>query len=236
MTVLDIIKASLRKVGGMSVGETLDSDRQSAALQALQSMLRSWSQMQILVHASTEESITLIAAKTSYTWGSGGDINSDRPHQIYEAFVRDSGDTDYPVTIYTEGEFQRITSKSISGRPTVAYYKPSYPLGTLFLNPVADAIETLHVFCYKPFTETSSFGTVADTLALPVGYEEPVIYNLAIRLAPEVGRSVSAEVALIARSSYNMLVNLNASRIIESVRLHSELPAGSHSAYNINEG
>ena len=48
----------------------------------------------------------------------------------------------------------------------------------------------------------------------------------------EYGRSISAEVAAIAKESYNTLVNLNAANQVEPVVLR--LPAGMFAVYNIN--
>lgn len=44
-------------------------------------------------------------------------------------------------------------------------------------------------------------------ISIPTEAEEAVAYNLAIRLAPEYGRSVSQEVATIADDGYRALLN-----------------------------
>ena len=56
MIVSSLIKASLRKIGALSVGEDIAGGVSDDLLQALQVMLRSWAQKRILVYASKKES------------------------------------------------------------------------------------------------------------------------------------------------------------------------------------
>jgi hypothetical protein len=232
MTVADLINASLRKIGGLSSGETIEVTRQAEALSALQSMLRSWATKKIMVFCGTDEYFVLTTGKATYTWGTGGDISTPRPSEVYNAFIRDSSGYDYEVRVISEKEYKLIATKTVVDRPQYIYYKPSYPLGILSCYPTPGIAEQLWIGSLKPFTEVSSFATVNDTLAFPSNYEEPLIYNLAVRLAPEYGRSISPEVAAIAKESYNTLVNLNAANQVEPVILR--LPAGIFTVYNIN--
>lgn len=236
MTVLEIIKASLRKIGGLSGNETPESYLQTEALTALQMMLRAWSQKQILVYSSVSESFSLSAGVAAYSWGSGGTITTTRPHSIIGAYIRDSGGIDYPQDIISEGQYRRLSSKTTSGRPDSVFYRPSYPLAYLYFYPVPSTVEVVYIDSLKSFTETSSFATVNDTLSFPSNYEEAIVYNLAIRLAPEYGRGVSEEVKTIAVSSYSDLTNRNAANQVEPVNLVDILPVGMRSVYDITAG
>jgi len=210
---------SLRKIGALSSGETIETTRQAEALSALQVMLRSWGALGINVYATIKDTFTLAAGTASYSWGSGGTFNSVRPSLIVGAYVLDSSNVSHPVEIITEGQYRLIISKTTSGRPYALFYHPLYPLGYVYTYPVADAAESLCIDSYKPFVETGSFGLTTDTLVFPEYYEEPIVYNLAIRLAPEYGKSVSAEVAAIAKSSYNDLIIANSARRVEPVSI-----------------
>jgi len=238
MIVQDLIKASMRKIGVLSSGETPESARLTEALGALQVMLRSWASKRILVFGSTKESFTLVSGKNSYTWGVSGDITTTRPHQILGAFVRDSGGMDYPVGIISEGIYRSIQVKTITGRPCYLFYHPLYPQSVIYLYPTPQDAETMWIDSLKPFTETSSFSLVTDTIAFPLNYEEALVYNLAIRIAPEFGAIVPAETVAIARSSFNDLVALNASNQMETIPIDQFLPIdysiGYMKRYNIN--
>jgi len=231
MIVSTLIKSSLRKIGVLSAGETPTDETYAALLEALQVMLRSWAQKRILVFASIKESFSLIATQSLYTWGTGGNITTTRPHQILGAFVRDSSNFDHPVGIISEGQYRNISSKATAGRPEYLFYHPLYPLGAIYVYPTPQDIETMWLESMKPFTETSSFAVVTDTIAFPPNYEEAIVYGLAVRIAPEYGVSMSAETAKIATDSYDALVILNASNQVESLSL--SLPISGRGGYNI---
>lgn len=234
MLVSELLSASLRKIGALSSGETLETSRQNEALSALQSMLRSWGSLSTNVFVSTKETVSLVSGRVVYTWGMGGQINSVRPYQVLGAFIRDIAGQDHSVNVITESAYRDITLKSLSGRPYSAFFHQTYPLGSLYVFPVAVDAEELHLETIKPFTETSSFSAVGNTLAFPGYYEEAIIFNLAIRLAPEYGKTVAAEVTAIAHSSYNYMITRNAIDKSEPVAIH--VPAGLDygSYYSIN--
>ena len=219
MLVSSLLNASLRKIGGLSSSETPETARSAEALEALQSMLRSWSSLRINVFASVKESFNLVSGTASYSWGSGGVIATARPNNLLGVYVRDSSGVDHPVEIVSEGRYRSVTSKTLSGRPTYTFLHPLYPLAYLYVYPVPDAIEAMWLDSLKPFTEASSFSAITDIIAFPVNYEEAIIYNLAIRLAPEYGKTVSAEVALIASKSFSNLITLNAASQVEPVSI-----------------
>jgi hypothetical protein len=234
MQVSSLISSSLRKIGALSSGEVIETTRQQEALSALQSMLRAWGTLGINVFASVKESVALVPGQFLYTWGSGGNISTSRPNQVTGAYVLESGGTTHPVDIITEGKYRSISVKGTVSRPFALYFHPTYPLAELFLYPVPDTAESLYLDSYKPFVETGSFGLTTDTLAFPSYYEEPMIYNLAIRLAPEYGKSVSAEVAAVAKSSYLDLTTLNAANQIEMLYIITPASSPYGARYSIN--
>ncbi len=234
MVVSDLISASLRKIGALSSGETIETARQTEALYALQSMLRSWGAVSNCVLASIKESVSLVSGQAEYTWGTGGNISTARPNQVLGAYVLDSAGVTHPVDITSEGVYRGISVKTTSSRPYLLYFHSEYPLARLYLYPVPDSTETLYLDSYKPFTETSSFATSADTLVFPGFYEEPIIYNLAIRLAPEYGKAIPAEVSTIAKSSYLNMTTLNAAARIEQVYIPVPASSPYGAGYSIN--
>lgn len=232
MLVSELLKSSLRKIGALSSGETIETARQAEALSALQSMLRSWGALSQNVFASVTESKTLTVETESYTWGSGGDINTLRPNNVTGAYILDSSGVSHPMSLISDARYRAIPIKSISARPYSLYFDPTYPLASIYLYPSPSIAESLYLTSFKPFVESGSFGLSTDTLIFPGYYEEPMIYNLAIRLAPEYGKTASAEVALVAKNSLDDLQNLNLSNQLKGIGI--SIPVNSFGHYSIN--
>ena len=49
----------------------------------------------------------------------------------------------------------------------------------------------------------------SDTVSVPPGYADAIRYNLAVKLAPEWGRTITPEVAEMARTSKAAIQRLN---------------------------
>ena len=232
MLVSDIIHSALRKIGAVSAGEVVEPDEQQDALEALQVMLRSWSAEKLNVFSSVHEDFTLVAGTEEYTWGVGGTINTLRPNQVTGVSIVDSSGVTHPVSIIDESKYRLISTKDTSSRPYNLFPRYTYPYVIITLYPVPPDAETLKLESLKPFTESSSFSSVSDTLAIPTHYEEPIIYNLAVRCAPEYGKAIPASVAAIALDSYNRLTTRNAGNQVESIGI--DLPVRSSGKYSIN--
>lgn len=61
-----------------------------------------------------------------------------------------------------------------------------------------------------------------------------MIYNLAIRLGSEFGKSVSAEVVTLASTGLKELMSINSNQLYEPVDIAGSLPVSGRSGYNIN--
>jgi hypothetical protein len=234
MIVQDLIKASMRKLGAVASGELPTPDELADGLSALQSMLRSWAAMQMNVYASVKESFTLIPTQYIYTWGIGGDINSDRPNQVAGAYVQESGGVSHPVDIISEGQYRGITVKNTASRPYALFFHPTYPFAEVYIYPVPVDAEQMFLDSFKPFSESGSIDDVNSTIVFPGYYEEALIYNLAIRLAPEYGKAIPIEVAGIATASYDRMIIKHAAEQVEPTYILIPACAPYGARYSIN--
>ena len=206
MTAQELIKASLRLIGVESPGEVTDAATLQDSLSALNTMLKGWSVKRLLVHANSLENFSTVIGTGSYTIGTGGDFNTARPKRIPQAFLRISNQ-DYPLTeICTREEYLRISDKTTQGQPTNYYYDHQSSLGAVKLYPVPDAIYALYLDMWK---DLSSLAALTTTVIFPSEYEEALIYNLAMRLAPSFGKPVPPEVANTAMQSLRDIQNFN---------------------------
>lgn len=200
-----IINPALRKIGNKSPSST----DQSNALSSLNSMLGSWSASGLIVPYKTRENFTLVTGSSGgvRTIGSSGNFNTVRPLEITSAFIRDSNDNDHSLDVHmTLEEWNAMVDKTISTRPTRLCYLKEYPLGKILFNYLPDAAETLYLDSLKPIT---SFSTTSDTYTFSPEYEEAMIFNLAIRLAPEEDAVISPAVVQIAKDSLSAIKKQN---------------------------
>jgi hypothetical protein len=104
-----------------------------------------------------------------------------------------------PVRLLTLEEYASIPDKTATATyPHSLYDDGGYPQRTIKLYPVPSAAHKLVLYTKRALTQIATLNT---DVSFPPGYEEMCIYNLALRLAPEYGRPVSAEIAMVAQES-----------------------------------
>lgn len=206
MTGRDLVTASLRLIGAIAPGESLAAAEATDGLAALNRMIDSWSNEGLIVFATTEESpLTLTPSDGTITMGASGDITT-RPLSIERALIRD-GLIDMPLEIRSMEEYARIPDKSTTSTyPYFLYDDGGYPQRTLKLYPVPSAAKSLILFTKRALTQIASLIT---DLSLPPGYERALVFNGAIDLAPEYGKSVPAEVLKGAEESKTNIKRTN---------------------------
>ena len=112
-TALDLITSSMRLIGAIASGETPTADEANDALATLNDMLSSWALRNLLAYQKVNSALNLVGGIQSYTIGTGGAFNVDRPISINGAFVTSSG-VDFPLRVLTTEEWNSIELKSFS--------------------------------------------------------------------------------------------------------------------------
>ncbi|MDH4183352.1 MAG: hypothetical protein OEV92_03955 [Nitrospinota bacterium] len=195
-TAQDIITASMRKIGVARRGMTPDAADIADGLAALNRMISAWALENLMAKARTLAGYPLVSGQYEYTIGTGGNFNATRPEEIVGAWVRDANGLDYPVEIIPREAYEGTSLKSSPGRPYRLYYDPQYPLGIVKVWPAPQTIETIYL---DQVVKLSEYATAATAVDLPPGYEDCLIYGLAVRLAPEYGITTPPEVAFEAQ-------------------------------------
>ncbi|WP_213055622.1 hypothetical protein, partial [Escherichia coli] len=89
------------------------------------------------------------------------------------------------LLLYSD-EYAGILNKTLtSNYPRKCGYNPTYPAGTCYLWPAPTASNTQLVIYTASMI--SQFTAVGNTVALPPGYANALVYNLAIELAEDYG-------------------------------------------------
>lgn len=205
------INRALRLIGAIASGESPTTDESTDALTALNAMIDSWRNDRLMVYALSESTLTLTPTDASYTIGTGGNINTTRPVKIESVFCR-AGSVDFPVEVVDKARFDAIPDKTTtSDIPQFVYYDSAVTTGNIKLWPVPTTANVLYVTMW---TVLSTLASVSTEVTLPPGYERAIDYNLAIEVAPEYEKTVSQEVAKIARDSLAALKKINSRQII----------------------
>jgi hypothetical protein len=200
VTVLELLKSSLRAIQVLAPGRTPGPSETADALVVLNSMLRSWATSRLIVHAITRAEYSLAAGAESYTIGPAGDLAvEERPVEIHAAAKLEDGEEE-PIEV-----FPHVEAPSRVG----LYYAPSWPLGVLTPYPEFDDATTLVLYTREVFAAITD---TADDVEFPPGYEDAIRYNLAVRLAPEWGRVATPKVEELARTSLAAIQSVNLPR------------------------
>jgi hypothetical protein len=198
---------SLRKLGVIASSEALSSSEAKDSLSSLNMMLSSWNTNNLTVLGKSFEEFTLIAGQNSYTLGTGGDFNTSVPIKTDAAFIRFGSNAELPMKIIDSKRWGEITTKSSQSTiPSKIYIDNNFPLQTVYLYPTPSEAKTLILHNYRKISSLSSLTT---ELSFPDGYERAIVYNLAIELAPEYGKTVSMEIAKIASESLANIKRVN---------------------------
>lgn len=207
-TVNDIINSSFDLIG---LGNPSNADSLKALI-ALNNMIGLWG-LEVLGESVISENFALSVGKDVYTIGSGGDFDTVRPVRVESFYIRDSNGYDRIVKEFSSTEYDKITDKSISGKPRYFYYLSEYPLGKIVLNREPDENYTAYFKFIKHFTEYSA---LTDTVSLPNEYKEALAYNLAVSEASKRDIQLNQLVYLKAE---------DAKRLIDMRNMREKIPA-----------
>jgi hypothetical protein len=194
-----LINRAIRILIQTSSGETPTTQETSDALESMNSMLDGWRNEGLMSEATLDESFTLVASQRQYLIGAGGDFNTNRPVRIAGAYITDNGGVSYQIKIVNAEEYASIGLKSSqSTRPQYIYYEPDMPLGSVYCYPVPSAAYTLHLLTWTPVL---TFATAATTAYLAPGWQEAIVRNLVVNLAPEYQQQVTQDMMMQASTS-----------------------------------
>jgi hypothetical protein len=206
MTALDIIKRAMRICGVIGQNETPTSSEADDGLVALNDMLDSWSTDRTYIYSILQENFPLSAGVVTYTIGTGGTFNTNRPVAIDNVFIRLNG-ADFPVKEINSQDYNSITVKTSNGGiPQYYFYNPAFPLATISLWGAPSAGTVIYLNTWQQMTQ---FADLATDYSLPQGYTRALVYALAMEIAPEYGTKLTNEAMAIAMVSQANIRNKN---------------------------
>lgn len=231
-TALDLIERSLRLVGILAAGETLPAEDAEDALAVLNDMLDAWRLESLLAYTINRQVFPIQAGVQVYTIGVGGMWNIERPVRIESAFfqnVDSQPPLELPMLNLTQDQYESLRVKGISSTwPQAFYYTQDFPLGQVLLYPKPSLPNNIVLYLWGVLSQIPSVSTV---VTWPPGYARALQYNLALELAPEYGKELSATAQGLARESKARIKDINAETPVQY--LDSALIAGPGATFNI---
>jgi hypothetical protein len=225
--LITIIKLALKDIGAISGRETPTDDETQDAFESLKQMLAYWRTQTLVVYCQKKETITCNGS-TSYTIGSGADLNIERPCMV-DAVKWLLNDVGTPlIPLHSFEDYQDIQINTITGVPSAFYYRPAYPEGQLFVWPIPNS-GTLEIVVRETFPQ---YATVFDEISLPPEYEPAVRFNLATWMAPTFGLDVPPKIERLARETKRALKINNTQ--LKTMRMPDAVQ--STTMYNIRSG
>lgn len=201
-TARRIINRALRLIQVLAAGETPRGSEAADSLEALDSMLASWSASNLIVPCMVKCTMHVRGGVVQYPL-------PIRPTRIVGAWVND-GSNDLPMSVISQADYLGIMDKGFQGLPASLFCDDLYPVASIYLYPVPDKS---YVLTLRRWDALAKVSALDDDMELPGEYTEAMAANLAVRLAPEYGTSVSSEVSAMAATALDLLRGLNAQPI-----------------------
>lgn len=183
-----IIKAAMRKVAALSKGQTPDATDLANGQEALNALVAEFQTLGMPLWARKDYTITLVAGQRDYTIGVGQTIATPFPLRMQKVVLETiSGGSTRDLIPVAYQDFVMLNTES-SGPPVNYSYQPKINIGVLSVWPLPDTVSvstySLKITYQRPF---EGFTAASETPDFPQEWQNALIYNLAVSLAPEFG-------------------------------------------------
>ena len=225
--VADIVKLAMKDAGIIGAKETPADDEMQDAFVTLNEMLAVWRTESLSVYCQKQQTFNATGAQ-SYTVGTGGVVNIERPPIVDAMFWTYNG-VDTPLKlIHSFEDYQDISLKTLNSQPSCFFYRADYPLAQLFVWPIPTN-GTLTMTLMQPMP---TYVSVNDDISLPPEYEAAVRFNLCVWLCSTFGVDAPPRIDRLASSTKKTLKRNNNN--LKTMRMPAEVMRNSY--FNINTG
>jgi len=188
LTQYQFIDAALRTLGVLALDQTPETTQYTNALVKLNGLVGELRVKGLQIFQRTTYTMTLVNGTSSYNIGTGQTLNTPYPIHLLQAIRLDANaSTRIDMDIIANSNFNRLPSNS-SGVPIQVTYQPKINMGVVQLWPTPDSYSATNVTVQLTYLRPLEyFSSSTDTADFPEEWVSAIIYNLAVRLAPEYG-------------------------------------------------
>jgi len=182
LTRNQIIESALRKLGVLAEGQTPSTQNYSDGMMALNTVISQLRAVGMPLWARSEHTFTPTTG--TYTIGTGMTLDTPFPVKLLQA-IRTENNAKIPMEVISRQEYNQLPTSN-SDSPLKVNYQPFINYGTISFwpTPTSSNTATVTLVYQRPF---QYFTSSAETMDFPEEWYSALIYNLAVRLAPEWG-------------------------------------------------
>ena len=122
----------------------------------------------------------------------------ERPVRIFNARRGTYSGAEVPIDMVARDVYMSQPNKTSASIPTLAHYQPDIATGKLYVWPVSSTAQNVLRFTYQRTIE--DIDAVTDTLDMPEEAIDALIYELAVKLAPEYQLDIEKRQMLAAEA------------------------------------
>lgn len=190
MTRDQIITDAYAACGAIDENDTATSAQLTKGARVLNGIIKALSgPVGMPLWAITTKSFTLTANTATYTIGVGQTVDSPKPIKIIQAWHRDTTTNfDTPINVVSLDTYNRLGNKFVDATPVQLAYDPLISTGIIYIYPEPDSYSVsnreIWIRYQRPFQD---FDVSSDTPDFPTEWDLPLVYSLAVALAPSLG-------------------------------------------------
>lgn len=235
-TANDLIVPAMRRIGVLAAGETLDAADANDALEALNTMIDSWSAERLSVFSTQDQTFTWPANTKVRSLGPTGNFVGLRPIQLddntYYTTTTSGGVLSLTPNILNQDQYNQIALKNTTSTYP-QYIFVNYEMADVEMTvwPVPTVALEWHFISVAELTQPA---LLATTLYIPPGYRRAFSFNLSCEIAAEYGIEPPPRVSRIADVSKKVIKRINNPKDI--MGMPYALVARRRGAFNIYTG
>jgi hypothetical protein len=190
-----LVTAAYRKLGYISLGQTLDATSLANGVEALNGVVAYLVTKGMPLWKRTTTVLTPSATSQVYTIADAV--------KLVQVVLKDSTGSQYPLVEKSLYDFNMLPSTAAAGVPVHYTFQPTITGGTLSIWPLTSdtatiSRKTISAVYQKKF---DGFFSATDTMDFPSYWSLAIIYSLAVILAPESGYPLQDRSALKAEAT-----------------------------------
>lgn len=180
-----------------------------------------WAAQPEMSYFEFSQAFTFTTSQQSYTLGmtgSGADFiitgagSGVRPPKINRAklvLTASSPDYEIDLPVIFKAQYETIPNPAQSGQPQVLYFKPTFPMGTLYPVPYPSVTTNQLKLYFGAQLQTVAIGDIGTNIDMPPALEDALTFTLEERICIPFGKKVPDELKIQANGARQIYSQLN---------------------------